>query len=211
MVFDENAFVGAFSPDPNTEPGVLVDTFPPGPKTDPDGLAAVEFVDALPPGPKRDPAFVVENAGTPNADPVADCDVPNAEGCANAELVASCAGAPKADVPVSAFPNEDCPNTDPPDPAGVVPVPDPKADGCAKAEKPPLDGELPLPNGEAPDPANALKAPPLEDEPKAPGAGLIVDVSDNDVCPNADVCCGWPNADVVAGAAGGLAVWEDVN
>jgi hypothetical protein len=202
LLFEEKAFVGAFSPEPNTEPvlAALVNALPPGPKTDPDGLVAIGFVDALPPGPKTDPAFAVENADPPNADPVAGCEVPNPEGCAKAEVVVPCAGVPKADVAAGVFPKEDCPNTDPPDDAGVLLAPDPKADGwAAKAEKPPPDGELPLPKAEAPDPANALKAPPLADEPKAPEAGLMIDGSGCDVCPNAEVCCGWPNTDVVAG------------
>lgn len=196
-LFVEKAFVGA--PCPNTEPalaGALVDALPPGPKTDPEGLAAVGFVDALPPGPKTEPAVAVGNADPPNADAAADDCVPNTEGCPNAEPAVFCTGAPKADVATGAFPNEDCPKTDPPDDAGVLLATAPKADGCpAKAEKPAPDGELALPNAEAPDPANALKAPPLADEPKAPDAGLMIDVLGCDVCPNAEVCCGWPNTD----------------
>jgi len=196
-----------FPPELKTEPGLvgaLVDAVPPGPNTDPVGLATV---DALPPEPKTDPVL---EAGPPNGNPAVGCCTPNAEGWANADIVVSCAGAPKAEVvAVGVVPKEDCPNTDPPEGAnGLSAAPDPNADGCpANAEKPTPDGELPLPKAEAPVPANALKAPPLAGEPKAPVGGLIIDELGCDA--NADVCCGWPktdavcvgwpNADVVAG------------
>lgn len=114
-----------FPPEPKTEPGLpgaVVDAFPPGPKTDP-----AAFVDALAPRLKTDPVFGEESkADPPNADPTAGCCTPNPEGCVNAEIVVPCMGAPKAGTAVGIFPNEDCPNTDPPD--GADRLLDPNAD-----------------------------------------------------------------------------------